>query len=119
MTTACSQPSAADRRRLARQARDAFPPMGIYAVRDRAGGPVQLGSSRDVYASLNRIQFELRLGSHPDKALLAKWKADPARLSFEVLDLVKERPDPAFDYREELRLLLQLHSEELGVRRSP
>lgn len=107
--------SAAERRRISRQARDAFPPMGLYLVRDQATGPVRLGSSRDVHATLRRIQFELRLGSHPDKALQAQWRNDPARFSFEVLELVKERTDPAFDYDEELRTLLQLHREELGL----
>lgn len=106
--------SAAERRRLAREARDAFPPMGLYLVRDASIGPVRIGSSRDVHATLRRIQFELRLGSHPDKALQARWRHDPARFSFEVLDLVKERADPDFDYDEELRMLLQLHREELG-----
>ncbi len=109
------QQSATERRRLAREARDAFPPMGLYVVRDIASGPVRLGSSRDVYAALNRIQFELRLGSHPDKALQSQWRQDPARFSFEVLELVKERTDPGFDYAGELRTLLQLHSEELGL----
>lgn len=110
------QRSATERRRLSREARDAFPPMGLYLVRDTESGPLRLGSSRDVHATLRRIQFELRLGSHPDKALQAQWRQDPARLSFEVLELVKERTDPAFDYEEELRTLLQLHGEELGLR---
>jgi hypothetical protein len=111
----CRQRSAAERRRLSREARDAFPPMGLYLVRHAASGPLRLGSSRDVYATLKRIQFELRLGSHPDKALQAQWRQDPAQFSFEVLELVKERTDPAFDYQQELRMLLQLHGEELGL----
>ena len=112
MTHAARHDAAAERRRLAREARDAFPPMGLYVVRD-ADGPVRVAASRDVYAALNRVQFELRLGSHPDKALAREWAHDPARFSFEVLELVKERTDPAFDYAEELRVLLQLHREEL------
>lgn len=104
-----------DRRQLSRAARDAFPPMGLYLVRDSVRGPLRVGASRDVHATLRRIQFELRLGSHPDKALQAQWRQDPARFSFEVLELVKERTDPAFDYGEELRTLLQLHQEELGL----
>jgi hypothetical protein len=115
VTVAHQQQSATERRRLSREVRDAFPPMGLYLVRDRSTGPVRLGSSRDVYATLKRIQFELRLGSHPDKALQRQWRQDSARFSFEVLELVKERTDPTFDYDEELRTLLQLHREELGL----
>ena len=113
MNTAFQQPDAAERRRRAREARDAFPPMGVYAVRDRASGRVWVGSSRDVHARLTRIQFELRLGAHRQKQLQAAWREDPTRFSFDVLALVKQRVDPAFDYAEELRGLEQLYREEL------
>ena len=105
--------SAGERRRLAREARDAFPPMGIYAVRDIASGSVRVASSRNVHAALNRLQFELRLGSHADKAFQSEWARDPARFRFEVVELMKERSDPEFDYAAELKLLEQLHRAEL------
>ncbi|MBC5781542.1 GIY-YIG nuclease family protein [Ramlibacter sp. USB13] len=104
--------SSADRRAAARRARDAFPPMGVYAIRDRVAGRARVGSSRNVHATINRIGFELRLRTHPDKALQAEWNASPDRYSFEVLALVKERDDPAFDYAEELRTLEALYREE-------
>src|SRR5512135_2757508 len=110
---------AAERRRLAREARDAFPPMGVYAVRDHGTGLVRVGSSRDVHARLRRIQFELRLGGCPDKELQAAWRQDPARFSFEVLELVRQRSDPAFDYAGELRVLEQLHRDELCAGSAP
>ena len=109
----------AQRRRLAREARDAFPPMGVYAVRDRVAGTARVGACRDVYARLNRIQFELRLGSHPDKGLQAAWRDDPARFSFEVLELVKERQDAAFDYAGELRALEEFYRDEIGAGEAP
>jgi hypothetical protein len=108
-------PAAADRRQLARQARDAFPAMGVYAIRDQATGSVRVASSRNVHGTINRILFELRLGSHPDKALQAEWRrGGPERFSFEVLELVKERSDPAFDYAAELRALEELHRAMLA-----
>jgi hypothetical protein len=120
MTTAEHTRSPAERRRLAREARDAFPPMGVYAIVDRSAGPVRVGSSRNVHAIINRLQFQLRLGSCPDKPLQAAWNEDGgARFSFEVLELVKQREDPDFDYAAELRLLEDLHREELGMNREP
>ena len=113
MKTAFEQPDPGERRRLARQARDAFPPMGVYAVRDATSGRVWVGSSRDVHARLTRIRFELRLGTHTDKQLQAAWRENPARCSFDVLALVQQRPDPAFDYAAELGALEQLYREEL------
>lgn len=106
--------SATERRQLARAARDAFPPMGVYAIRDGAGSTLRVGSSTNVHGILNRTQFALRLGTHPDKALQAAWQRDAAGWSFEVLDMVKERKDvPDFDYAGELQALEQLYREEL------
>jgi hypothetical protein len=101
------------RREAARRVRDAFPPMGVYAVRDRRTGHVRVAASRNVHAAINRIRFELRLGSHPDRALQAEWRdGGEARFSFEVLALVKERGEAGFDYGAELRLLEELHRSE-------
>lgn len=111
--TAASQPQGAERRRLAREARDAFPPMGVYAVRDLATGRVLVGSARDVHARMNRIRFELRLGKHADQELQAAWRQDPGRIAFDVLEMVKERKDEGFDHAGELRLLEELYRGEL------
>lgn len=106
----------ATRRETARQARDAFPPMGIYAIRSRAGELFVLGASRNVHAALNRARFELRMGSHAERRLQAEWRrGGEAGLVFEVLELVKQRDDPAFDYAAELRALAQIHRELQGL----
>lgn len=103
----------ATRREMIRRARDAFPPMGIYIVRDKETGRVLVASSRDVHAAINRAQFELRLRSHANKALQAAWnQGGPGRFDFEIIDLLKERDDPDFDYAAELRALEQLYREE-------
>lgn len=105
----------AQRRALARQARDAFPPMGVYLVRDGGSGRWRVEACRDVHARINRERFELRMGSHPDRELLAAWRQDPQRIEFRVLEMVRERTDPEFDYQEELQLLAQLHREQLAA----
>jgi hypothetical protein len=56
--------STSSRRDISRRARDAFPPMGIYIIRDKETGQVLVASSRNVYGAMNRAQFELRLHSH-------------------------------------------------------
>ena len=87
--------------------------MGVYAISDTRTGRATVGSSRDVHASLNRIRFELKFGAHPDKALQALWREDPSLVAFKVVELVRQRSEPDFDYAEELRLLERLHREEL------
>lgn len=106
--------SVSQRRRLSRQARDAFPRMGVYAIRDKENGNVLIASSRNVDGAINRTRFELRLGSHANKVLQIEWQRSGAeRFEFEILDLLKERDDPDFNYGDELRALEQLYREEL------
>jgi hypothetical protein len=98
------------RRASARQARDAFPPMGVYAIRDLQSGRVLLGASRNVHAALNRTRFELRMRSHADRTLQEAWDRGGAeRFAFDVLELVKEREDAHFDYASELQALEEFH----------
>ena len=101
------------RRQITRQARDAFPCMGIYAIRDKETGKVLVGSSRNVNGAINRAQFELRMRSHSDKALQAAWDhSGPERFAFEIIDLLKESTNPDFDYASELHALEQFYREE-------
>jgi len=57
MESSSHQGARTARRAATRQARDAFPPMGIYAIRDHASGHRLLGASRNVHAALNRARL--------------------------------------------------------------
>jgi hypothetical protein len=86
--------------------------MGIYAVRCDAADLLRLGASRNVDAILNRLRFELSNGSRRDAALAQAWACHGAQaFRFEVLDRVKERDDPLFDYDAELQALLPCGSK--------
>lgn len=104
----------ASRRELARRARDAFPPMGVFVVRNQVSGRARVKSSRNVPGAINRLRFELALGTHLDRTLQAEWNAvGPEGFSMDVIELVRQREDAAFDYAGELRLLEQLYRSEL------
>jgi hypothetical protein len=113
-------PTPNDRRALARRARDSFPAMGVYAIRNRATGDVIVKSSRNVPGAINRLAFELRQGWHRDRGLQSLWHARGAEgVSIEVLELVRERPDPAFDHDAEMALLEALYRQELSPGAAP
>lgn len=100
----------------ARQARDAFPPMGIHAIRDRESDHLLLGASRNVHASLNRARFELLMGKHADRVLQAAWNHGGADgLRFDVLELLKERENAEVDYEDELKALEEFYRELHGL----
>lgn len=109
-----SQLSPQARRALTREYKQAFPPLGIYAVRCEAAGLLRLGASRNVDSMLNRIRFQLTSGGMRDAQLAQAWAQHGAQaFSFEVLDRVKERTDPDFDYDAELQARLALWQTEL------
>ena len=102
------------RRALVRDYKQSFPPLGIYAVRCDAAGLLRLGASRNVDGMLNRIRFELATGLQRDAALSRAWASHGEQaFRFEVLDRVKQRDDPDFDYEAELQALLALWQAEL------
>jgi len=102
------------RRELTRQYKQAFPAMGIYALRCDAAGLLRVGSSRHLDGIFNRLRFELMRGAHRDRVLQSAWNTHGAEaFRFEVVDRVKDRDDPAFDYDAELATLLALWEAEL------
>ncbi|RIX85348.1 GIY-YIG nuclease family protein [Acidovorax cavernicola] len=107
-------PSPQARRTLVRQYKDSVRPAGVYAIRNTVSGRVFVAGSLDVEGAMNRARFELGLRSHRNKALQRDWlELGALHFSFEVIDRVKEKDDPAFDRAAELERLLALWSEEL------
>ena len=97
----------AQRKALLQAYKLAFPPMGIYAIRNLASGRVLIDSSPNVTGALNRHRTQLRLGLHRIKALQEDWQVHgEAGFAFDMLQPVEERADPAFDYAAELQRLL-------------
>lgn len=104
------------RSELKKQYRETPPPMGVYAIRSLSSGRVIVEASTNVHAAMNRARFELDRKSYRDKQLQQDWLAfGPDHCRFEVIDLVKRRDDPAFDYKAELAGLLTMWREELGA----
>ena len=102
------------RRALARKYKETVRPAGVFAIRNTLSGRLYVAGSLDVEGAMNRARFELGLRSHRNKALVRDWTAHgAANFSFQVIDRIKERDDPAFDRAAELEKLLVLWREEL------
>ncbi|MBP6120008.1 MAG: GIY-YIG nuclease family protein, partial [Giesbergeria sp.] len=79
-----------------------------------SNGRVYVGGSLNLDGAMNRMRFELNLRSHRNKPLQHDWIAHGAEcFSFTVVDRIKERDDPLFDYRAELDGMLELWREEI------
>lgn len=113
-----SAPASAARTRseLKKQYRETPPPMGVYAIRSLSSSCVIVEASMNVHAAMNRARFELDRKAYRNKQLQQDWSAfGPDNCRFEIIDLVKRRDDPAFDYKAELAGLLAMWREELGA----
>lgn len=93
----------ASRKELSNIYKRTFPSMGIFSVRNKMTGKQLIGKSTNLNGALNRHRMELRLGVHRNQELMADWLLlGEAQFAFEVLEQIKERPEPDFDYPSEL-----------------
>ncbi len=89
-------------------------PMGIWAIRNLVNDKVLLGAALNLPGILNRHKFELQKGSHKCQALQNDWnELGSERFSFEILDEIAPRADPAYDYRSDLLALEEMWLENL------
>jgi len=104
-----------NKRELTKQYKQTLSAMGVYVIRNLVDQHVFLGASLNLEGAMNRDRFELGLKSHRHKSLLQDWvRLGAENFRFEVVDTIKQRDDPPFDYKSELAPLLALWSEELG-----
>ncbi len=88
--------------------------MGVFQIRCLANEKVFVGSTLNLPGIFNRHRAGLQAGIHQNKALQADWNAfGAAGFAFEILDELTPRPDPAYDYREDLTVLEDVWLEQL------
>ncbi|HEX4950083.1 MAG TPA: GIY-YIG nuclease family protein [Blastocatellia bacterium] len=89
-------------------------PMGVWAIRNLVNDKVLLGAALNLPGILNRHRFELEKGSHKCQSLQNDWNTfGSERFSFEILDEISPRSDPAYDYRADLLQLEEMWLENL------
>lgn len=54
------------------------PDMGIFKIECRMSGNCYLFESKDLRSQMNRFQFQLNMGSHPNRELQKEWKEQGA-----------------------------------------
>jgi hypothetical protein len=88
-------------------------PMGVYAVRDLKVHVAYVGTAKDLPGILNRHRFELKVGGHQNKDLVAAFRQHGVdAFAFEVLDKLEPKTEPGQDYEDDLAMLLQLRMEQ-------
>ena len=89
-------------------------PIGVFQIRNIVNEKVLVGVSLNLPGILNRHKFQLEMGNHPNKTLQAEWREfGPDNFAFEILDELKPREDPDYDYSADLAFLEELWIETL------
>ncbi|HKI78091.1 MAG TPA: GIY-YIG nuclease family protein [Ignavibacteriaceae bacterium] len=88
--------------------------MGIYQVKNNVNGKILIGSSKNLPGIINRFQFLLKYGTEQNKGLQNDYdKYGKEKFTFEVLDELKPKEDPDYNYSEDLKVLEELWLEKL------
>ena len=84
------------------------PKMGVFCVTCPQTGETFLGAAKNIPAAFNRAQFQLNMGSHPNKHLQSEWKRlGEEAFAFEAVQRL-EYSGSQDDYAEDLEALLDL-----------
>jgi biotin operon repressor len=87
---------------------------GIFQVKNTVDGKILLGSSKNLHGPLNKHRFLLSIGRHWIKTMQEDWdRLGPDAFVFEVLEVLKQKDDPAFNLEDELTLLEQIWTERV------
>lgn len=90
-------------------------PMGIFQLKNLKNGKILIGSSVNLPAMWNRLQAQLKFGSHLNRDLQQDWQAFGAKnFAYEILEeLEPYSDDPAFRYTDDLATLESIWLEKL------
>jgi hypothetical protein len=90
-------------------------PMGIFQLKNLKNGKILIGSSVNLPAMWNRLQAQLKFGSHLNPILQQEWREfGPENFRYDVLEALEPHSaSPTFNYADDLALLEEIWLEKL------
>jgi len=99
---------------LKKNYKQSLQPMGIYQVKNLVNNKILIGSSKNLPGRINRFRFGLKYGTENNKELNEDFKKyGEENFSFEIIDELKPKDDPGYDYTEDLKVLEEMWIEKL------
>jgi len=103
-----------DKKELKNRYKQTLPPMGIYQIKNTVTGKVFVGSSLNLHAKSNSYRFQLKSGTHVNAELQKDFNQyGDENFVFEILDTLEPKEDPAYDYRDDLKVFEEMWMEKL------
>ena len=104
----------ANKSELKKNYKQALQPMGIYIVKNLINNKILIGSSKNLPGRINRFKFGLKYGAESNRELLEDYKKyGEENFTFEILDELKPKEDPEYNYTEDLNVLEEMWIEKL------
>lgn len=86
---------------------------GVYQIKNTINQKVWIDSTRNL-KTINGKQFQLKMGSHPNKQLQTEWQEyGEDAFVFEVLEVLKKKETGYFDEADELKKLEEKWLQQL------
>lgn len=102
------------RRELKKEYKQNPPEMGIFQVKNNCSGKIFIGATVNVQGMLNRIAFQLEVGSYKERELQNDYNQCGAEnFSFDILDILEPDKEPKKDYSDDLKELESIWLEKL------
>lgn len=108
-----------DKQALKEQYKKMKPDMGVYMIRNTTTNCCFMEATNDLKSRMNRMDFQLGAGGHPNKRLQKAWKEDGSgSFEFVILDhLSYSKDESKTDYSEDLAVLESIWYEKLKEER--
>jgi hypothetical protein len=103
-----------DKKGLIRRYKQTILEMGIYQIKNKITGKIFIGNAKNLKGILNSNKFQLKTGRHFNRELQHDFNTfgDDA-FDFEILDSLKPKEDPEYDYTDDLITLEDMWLEKL------
>jgi hypothetical protein len=103
-----------DKKGLIRHYKQTIQEMGVYQIKNRINGKLFIGNAINLKGILNSNKFQLKTGRHFNQELQKDYnKYGEDNFDFEIVDCLKPKEDPKYDYREDLNILEDMWLEKL------
>lgn len=90
------------------------PEMGVLQAHNKRTGQSIIFGTTSLTGKVNSVTFQLEMGSFVDKEFQKSYDAgSPDDIEFKVLEVLKRDKSPAYNYRDDLKLLAKKWQEQL------
>ncbi len=103
-----------DKKSLKKQYKETLQPMGVFKIQNKVNGKILLISSNNMPGRINREKFQLDMGSNQNTGLQQDYKEfGKDNFAFEIVDQLKPKEDPAYNYTDDLAVLESMWLDKL------